>query len=180
MEMIPVTDELVDQWIEQYPGHAELLGAKMARALAQSDQHATEDNAPLLEQYAAARPIDPSPHRLLAQLYLASQSPAERQRAIPHLEYLDVREQYTPAYAIELARLYSALKRWDLAMAKSERATQIAPFDAGQRELAATIAIQNGALSAAERHIAALVDLEPGRSVHRKRLDRIRELIAKP
>ena len=178
MELIPVTDELVDRWLEEHPDHAQLLETKVALALKRSEGRATDDNAPLLERYANARPIDPKPHRLLAQLYLAGTS-AERRKAIPHLEYLDVREQYTPAYAIELARLYAADKRWGLAAAKAERATQIAPFDAGHRELAATIAFQNGDLLTAERHIAALVDLEPGRSVHRKRLDRIRELIAK-
>ena len=179
MELVPVTPELVDQWLGEYPDHAQLLAMKVSQALAESDGQATDENAPLLERYARARPIDPEPHRLLARHFLESDSPEVRRRAIPHLEYLDIREQYTPAYAIELARLYASGNRWDLAMAKAERATQIAPFDASQRELAATIAIQSGDLRTAERHIAALVDLEPDRAVHRKRLARIRELISK-
>lgn len=178
IEAPPLTDELVDRWLEEHPNHAELLSIRMHRALAQSEEQATDDNAPLLERYADARPIDPKPHRLLARHYLDSDQPGTRSASIPHLEYLDAREQYSPAYAIELARLYAADKRWDLAAAKAERATQIAPFDAGHRELAATIAIQKGDLATAERHIAALVDLEPGRSVHRQRLERIRQIIA--
>lgn len=178
LELVPVTGELIDRWLEEHPDHAELLAIKLSQALAISGERATEENAPLLERYAAARPIDPDPHRLLSRLYLDGGSPTARAMAIPHLEYLDVREQYSPAYAIELARLYAADKRWGPAMAKAERATQIAPFDAGHRELAATIAISSGDLATAERHIAALVELEPERAVHRKRLDRIRELIA--
>jgi len=177
IDLIPLTDGLIDQWLEEHPEHPDLLGLAVARALERSGGKATEENAPMLERYAAARPIDPEPHRLLARLYLNGETHAARRRAIPHLEYLDVREQYSPAYAIELARLYSADKRWTLAEEKADRATKIAPFDAGHRELAATIAIQSGSIREAERHIAALVELEPDRDVHRRRLERIREMI---
>ncbi|MCB9838318.1 MAG: hypothetical protein H6813_03185 [Phycisphaeraceae bacterium] len=178
IEEAPITPELIAAWLERYPDHAGLLALEVARALDASNGLATDANAPLLERYADARPVDPEPHRLLARLYLDSDSPERRARAIEHLEYLDIREQYSPAYAVELARLYAARQQWNEAADKAERATQIAPFDAGHRELAATIAIQRGDLATAERHIAALVDLEPGRSVHRKRLERIRELMA--
>ena len=177
LELVPVTEERVDQWLSAHPDHTELLAIKVAHALHESNDQAAYENAQLLERYAIASPIDPEPHRQLARLYLSGDAISDRFEAIPHLEYLDIREQYSPAYAVELARLYAAQKQWDKAKTKSERATQIAPFDAGHRELAATIAIQSGDLITAERHIAALVDLEPGRKVHTKRLERIRELI---
>lgn len=164
--------------LAEFPRHPDLLEIAVDAALAASDGKATADNAALLERYAAARPVDPKPHRLLAQMYLARVAdgdPDAPRRAVEHLEYLDAREQKTPAYATELARRYAAIGDWPRARAKAERATQIAPYDARPRELAATIAIQASDLAAAERHILALTVLEPDRAVHFQRLDAVRK-----
>jgi len=169
------TEEMVDGWLEAHPQHPDALRLKIGFMLEHSRGEPTEAIAPFLQRYAEARPVDPLPHRLLAKPRLAGATPAN---AIPHLEYLDAREQRAPTYAVELARRYAALRDWENAQDKIQRATQIAPFDADIRELAATIAIQRGDLADAEHHIEALTSLEPDREIHRKRLERIREMRA--
>ena len=110
------------------------------------------------------------PHRTVtaSKRRWASSEPA---RAIPHLEYLDAREQYSAAYAAELARRYGAIGAYAEAGRFAERATMIAPFNGNYRELAATVAIRLKDWDTAERHLLALVDLEPGREVHKRRLE---------
>ncbi len=115
------------------------------------------------------------PHRHLARLHLNSETP---EKAIPHLAYLDAREQHSSAYAVELARRYAAIGDWDGAWSKAIRATQIAPFDPAGRELAASVAIQRGDLAEAERLIETLTVLEPRQEIHRLRLTRIRAMRA--
>lgn len=156
------------------PDHPDVLRLRIRMALHTANDEPTPEMIPLLERYAAVRPVDPLPHKLLARLYMASSAETE-DRAIEHLEYLDAREQNSPAYAAELARRYGALKRYEPAEAKAERATQIAPFNASMRELAATASLLAGDLGAAERHIAALTVLEPDRPVHAQRLQKVRE-----
>jgi len=169
------TTEQIDALLAEFPTHPDLLEVAVDLALASSANgpgRASAENAPLLERYATARPVDPKPHRLLAQFYLDQREPT---RAVRHLEYLDAREQKTPAYASELARRYAAQRAWPEALARAERATQIAPYDARPRELAATIAVQAGDFRAAERHIAALTLLEPDRPIHKERLEAVRK-----
>jgi predicted Zn-dependent protease len=57
------------------------------------------------------------------------------------------------------------------ALAKSARATQIAPYDASYREMAAGIAIRAKDFTKAERHIRAMIALEPDRPIHQQRLE---------
>ena len=66
----------------------------------------------------------------------------------------------------------------DKAIASAERATQIDPFNAPTRELAATIALQAHDLAGAERHIAALTQIEPTREIHKQRLEAVRKMRA--
>lgn len=171
--MLEPEGEVVDRLLARAPDHPDALELKIEEELKAREGDADEAMIPLLEKYAAIRPVDPMPHRHLARLHLAGQTP---EAAIPHLEYLDAREQKSAAYAIELARRYAALSEFGKARAKAERATQIAPFDPGHREIAAAIAIQAGDLAAAERHIAALTEIEPQHELHRERLKRVREM----
>jgi Flp pilus assembly protein TadD len=122
-------------------------------------------------------PADDRPARLLSRVYLSSQDPAMRAKAIPHLEHLDLREQNSPAYASELARLHAAAGDTEAAWRAGERAAMIAPYDADEREFAARVAIQAGQLGDARRHIAALVLLEPDRERHRQRLEAIDRML---
>ncbi|MFN7021902.1 MAG: hypothetical protein ACK4WH_11315 [Phycisphaerales bacterium] len=175
--------EVLDDWLARHPAHPDVLELALERALKLAGGRASPEMVPLLERYAAARPVDPKPHRLLAQMYLASPDAAERFKAIDHLEYLDAREQKLTAYAAELARLYFARNADGdpaRAQARAERATRIAPYEAPPRELAATIAIGNKDFAAAQRHIEALVQLEPDRDIHKQRLEALKRLAARP
>ncbi|MEC9374195.1 MAG: tetratricopeptide repeat protein, partial [Planctomycetota bacterium] len=170
--------DLVNMWLEEHPEHPDLLEAKIAFLMQESEDEVTEEIEELLRRYAAARPVDPTPHRRLAQTHLRSADQAERFEAIPHLAYLDAREQKTPAYAVELARLHAARGEFDAAWEKAVRATQIAPFDPGLREIAATVALQRRDLASAEQAIEALTQLEPGREIHERRLEAVRRMLS--
>ena len=171
LPFVQATPELVEFWSVTYPDHADVLDLYLSDQLVLTDNKATPELVPLLERYAAARPVDPMPHRLLAQLYLAEGRGAD---AIPHLEYLDVREQYSPTYAVELSKRYAAVSDWDKAWAKAIRATRIAPYNPAHRELAAAVAIKRNDLASAEREIVALTELEPDQPKHKQRLEALR------
>jgi tetratricopeptide (TPR) repeat protein len=132
----------------------------------------------LLEAWARAVPIAEEPHRLLARYYLEQEDAAEQDRALPHLEFLDARAQYTPAYAAALAKRYAEIGENEKAVAKGERAVSIAPYDADQRELAARVTLVAGLYEDTQRHLDALTMIEPERTQHQVRLERVRELIA--
>lgn len=174
LQLPPPTPDLITRLLEAHPGHPDLLELALDTALESTNNRATPELVPLLERYAAARPVDPKPHRLLAQMELGANPDQDPARAIPHLEFLDAREQRTPVFASELAKRYYALGDPTTATLKAERATQIAPYAAPPRELAATIAIQNNDLQTAERHIRALITLEPDRPLHKQRLEALR------
>jgi tetratricopeptide (TPR) repeat protein len=171
----------IDRWLAEYPDQPDVLETALQMRLEAAEGKPDASMIPLLERYAEARPVDPMPHMNLARLYLGSGAGGPGadpsggpERAIPHLEFLDAREQHSGAYAIELARRYAALGDWDSASAKAERATRVSPFDAEAREFAATVALKRGDLKTAERHIVALTLIEPDREIHEKRLEAVR------
>lgn len=168
------TQEMVDRWLAQHPDNPWVLRAAIDLALKASKGEPTAELIPLLERYATACPVEDLPHRLLAKWYLdQKQGP----QAIEHLEFLDQREQYTPIYAVELAKQYASAGDWPKATAKATRATIVGPFVASNRELAAAIAIQAKDLQTAKRHIAALTIIEPDRPQHQQRLEAIEKLL---
>ncbi|MCC6662020.1 MAG: tetratricopeptide repeat protein [Phycisphaerales bacterium] len=176
------TQAMVDRWLLADPANPDLLElaveltvGRPSEPTAGSETRPTQDMAPLLERYAAARPVDPLPHKLLARLYLDT----DPDRAVEHLEFLDAREQSSPAYAAELARRYAARGDLPRAIGKARRAVIISPFDAASRELLAGLLVQSGDLPGAEAQVQALVVLEPGRPVHLQRLKAIRERMGK-
>ena len=181
-DLPPPTREQVDRWLVKHPTHPDLLELSMDLQITAAGGKVTSDIVPAVERYAAARPVDPKPHRLLAKMYLdqAAAEPGalsdQAAKAIPHLEFLDAREQKTPAYAIELAKRYAALSQFDKAQAAAIRATQLAPFAAGVREVAATIAIQAKNFDLAQRQLEALAQIEPTRDIHAKRLEALKRL----
>jgi tetratricopeptide (TPR) repeat protein len=173
----------VDEQLKLHPGHPDLLELRATLALAKNNGEPTAEMVPLLEEYAAARPVDPMPHRVLARLYLGMGGDAGAgdeaggagvRRAVPHLEFLDAREDKKPTFAAQLAAIYAQMGELDKAGAKAERAVRIAPFDARQRELAAGIALQRGETSEAQRHIEAMVLIEPEQPLHRERLEAVK------
>ena len=170
-----VAMEVIENWLETYPNHPELLSLKVQKWLAANDGTPTAEMIPTLRQYASARPVAELPHKLLARLFLDGEGDG-KQAAIPHLEWLDIREEKSPTFAMELARRYAAESRWTEAWAKALRATQLAPFVAAPRELAATIAIKKGDIAAAEQQIRGLMWLEPNQPLHQQRLDALQRL----
>ncbi len=163
---------MAGRWLEKHPTNPDVLEIAARLTLRENGGEPSEEMVPLLERYAAARPVDPLPHKMLAALHLKG----DPTRAVPHLEWLDAREQKSAAYAAELTRRYAAVKDWPKAMEKVKRTTIIAPFDADYRETAAGVAIQAGDFAAAERHIVALTKIEPDREVHRTRLEAVRRM----
>jgi hypothetical protein len=122
LPLVESTPDLVDFWSVTHPEHPDVLELRLTDELERTGGRATEAMVPLLDRYARARPVDPLPHRLLAQLHLAAGRGSD---AIPHLEYLDAREQYAPTWAAELAKRYAAAGDWERAWARALRATRI-------------------------------------------------------
>lgn len=168
------TPELVAKWLDSHPNHPDVLKLAITQRLDSTRGEPADDMIPLLEKYAEARPVDPLPHKLLAKLHMSRKGSGDSDaKAIEHLEYLDAREQHSTSYAKELARRYAALKSWTKAMEKAERVVGIAPYDADAREFAATISLRADDIRSAERHIRALVVIEPDRELHKKRLEAV-------
>jgi tetratricopeptide (TPR) repeat protein len=168
------TPEMIEHWLAKYPEHPQVLEVAVSAALEKAAGKPTPEMIPLLERYAAARPVDPLPHKLLARLFLDG-APGGAAAAIPHLEYLDAREQHSNAFAMELAQRYAETGDWSKATVAAERATRIAPYDPRARELAARVAIKRGEMGEAERHIVALTKIEPDRQLHRTRLEALKK-----
>ncbi len=171
---VDLTDEIIDQWLVEYPDQPDLLELKLRRRLKEQpevDGIATT----LLDAYAKARPVDPYPHRVYARGNLNS---GDQQAAITHLKALDLLKEQDPSYALELARLYRLQNNLTGARASVEKAARINPFDAATREFAATLAIEDGDLQRARLHLAALTKLEPDQKRHALRLEKLDAMIA--
>ncbi len=165
----------VAAWLEFYPEHPDVLQLAVMQALVAKNNQPDEAMRPLLERYAAARPVDGLPHTHLAELDIAAGRPMD---AAKHLEFLDAREESSPKIAARLAGLYAQAGMWPAALAKAERAAIVAPYVAEYRELAATCSLQTADLVNAERHIRFLIALEPDRAVHKQRLEALEKMRA--
>ena len=175
LPLVELTPGVVRELLAEWPGHPDLLMLAWQGAMAESEGVMTAEIEALLERYASARPVDPEPHRLLARHLLDRGDEASLTRAVEHLAYLDAREQNSPVFAVERARRLAELGRLGESLAAADRAVRIAPFDADYRELAARSALLLQDWGEAERHIAALVEIEPDRDIHRLRLRKVRE-----
>jgi len=175
-----VTPEVVQRWLAEHPRHPDVLDLAVRQALSANANTPTVEMVPMLERLAEARPVDPLPHKTLARLYLSlpPTAPTEgrpsQRDAIPHLEWLDAREDRSPTFADQLAALYVGERDLDRAKAKADRAVRIAPYDARFRERAAAVALLRQDLDAARAQIEAMIVLEPDRPVHRQRLEALR------
>lgn len=170
---VEISDEQLVEWLGKYPDHPDLVEMQIRR-LIEDDEVPGEEHIALLQRYSSLRPVDPYPHKKLAQIFLNSDTPT---KAIPHLEELDVREDKTPVYAVELAELYRQSGEIDKALQKIIRAVLMNPYNAPNRELAAAIALEADQLNIARQHIRALTILEPNRPQHQKRLEAIDRLV---
>ena len=173
-----LSEATLDGLLVLHPGHPDLLKLRAERAVPDNGRggEISTEAVPHLEAYARARPVDPWPRRMLAQFALNPANAAgSHDLLIPHLEYLDVREQSSPVWAMELARRYAAIGDSARSETKALRATRISPYDARPRELAATLALRRGDLDGAEAQLIALTILEPEREIHQQRLEGIRK-----
>jgi tetratricopeptide (TPR) repeat protein len=171
----PVSDKELDLLLRSHPEHPDLLELAVRRRTERGEGDAPEV-IELLERLCRARPVDPFPHRKLAEVALLSGRDGE---AVPHLERLDAVTDRENSYAIELSRIARAAGDGARAGNHIERAVRINPFDPSLRELAAATQIEAGNLAAARVHVVALGILEPDREQHKRRLVRLDELIAK-
>ncbi|MFN9974972.1 MAG: hypothetical protein ACK58T_34280, partial [Phycisphaerae bacterium] len=82
--------EVIEGWLKDHPTHPDVIEMALRRRLAASNGKLTPESIDLATRYAAARPVDPTPHKLLAALHLDATSPShDPAKAIAHLEYLD-------------------------------------------------------------------------------------------
>jgi len=175
---IPSPSKL-DDLLEQYPDHPDLLNLRLGMALAlppQKGDRLSDNQLRLLQHAILVRPEDEMPHKRLARHFLSSESPEDQANAIPHLEFLDAREVHTTAYADQLANLYAQTGNNKRALAKAIRSTHIAPFNAPAREQAARMAILINNLDAAEHQLKALISIEPDREIHKQRLEALKSI----
>ncbi len=168
-----LTDEQLAKLRREHPERADLLSMTLSRQIEAKGAATDADLIALLQAYAAKVPMDPLPHRRLAQHAL---SIGDADTAITHLEWLDAREDHTPIYASQLAGMYAQKGEWDKAAEKAERATRMAPYVPTHRELAATIAVKRKDYPTARRHMEFLAALEPDREQHTRRLEALKRL----
>ena len=172
----PTTQDY-DRWMQEFPDNAVLV-ERWARLMVPDGVDILDDtSAEALERWAEAVPVAEKPHTILARYYLNSEDSTEQDRAIGHLEFLDARAQYTPAYAAALAKRCAERGEHDKALAKALRAVEIAPYDADQRELAARVALVAKRFAIAARQLDALTKIEPDRPIHKRRFERMQEII---
>ena len=146
----------------------------MTRRAIDRDSRTDEEAITLLERYRVARPVDPYPDRVLARIHLESDDPA---LALPALTRLDALSKKDPSFAVELALLHRSLGNKEEALVSATRMVRIDPYRAGNRELAAAIALEAGLPEVARLHIDALILLEPDRKIHQRRLEAVTSLI---
>jgi Flp pilus assembly protein TadD len=175
LPQVKVTDALLDGWLSEHPEHPDLLEMKIRRRLAEQPE-VNETTRELLKAYAAARPVDPYPDRVLAAAARASGKPED---GLPNLRRLDLLEESDPSYALELARLLRAAGDTAGASASVEKAVRIDGYDPAARELAAAIAIEAGRMDVALRHLHALQRLEPDQPRHAERVKRLEQRMQK-
>ncbi len=171
---VPLDDARIEALLVRHPNHPDLLEVAIRRALkgGVAPDAATMDR---LRAYAAARPVDPWPHRELARAALAANDAAG---AIPHLEFVDERTDDDPSIALELARLERARGNRVRALEHATKAARIDAYSASTREFVAALAVEAGNLDAARMHVVALGALEPGEERHLKRLERLDAMIS--
>lgn len=153
--------------LDAYRDRPDVLRAVAARAVNGEDTAAA---LAALNAYRDARPADPWTHRQLTRLAIMD---GRAEDAIASMAYLDKVEGDAPEYAVELARVYRVSGDFEKALYFAERAVLREPYNPTFREQAATAAIQAGGWELGAFHIEALALLEPGRSIHQKRLSAV-------
>ncbi|MEL7089676.1 MAG: hypothetical protein AAGL98_14750, partial [Planctomycetota bacterium] len=158
------TDELITLLDAHGGNHPDLLRLIAERAAKNIDPHEARY---WLSRYAEARPVDPWPHKQLVQLAFDLNQPDD---ALGSLQLLEKSNNYTAAWSRQLAELHRRAGRLDAAQRAMTRALHCEPYNAGFRELAATISLQRRDLAGAAYQVESLEILEPDRATHPTRL----------
>lgn len=170
---IEINDEALASFLETYPTHPDVLELSIRRRLGGGSVVAGEVRV-LLERYAEARPVDPFPHRVLAQAFVDR---GEAGKAIESFQALDARSEHDNIFALEVAVLLRKEGRLDEAQRAIDRAVRMNPYRPEHHELAAAIAIERRDFSAAKISIEALRILEPDQPHHVRRIEAIHRLL---
>jgi tetratricopeptide (TPR) repeat protein len=170
---IEIDDETLAEFLEEFPDHPDVLELSIHRRLGGGSLVAGEVRT-LLERYASVRPVDPFPHRVLAQALIERD---EATKAIASLKELDVRSEKDNAFALQLASLLRSEGRLEEAQEAAERAVRMDPYRPEHHELAAAIAIERRDFGMAKQHIEALRVLEPDQPQHVRRIKAIERLL---
>lgn len=170
---IEISDEALAGFLEDYPTHPDVLELSIRRRLGGGTVVAGEARV-LLERYAEARPVDPFPHRVLAQAFLEV---GEAGKAIESFQALDARSEHDNVYALEVAVLLRKEGRLEEAQRSIDRAVRMNPYRPEHHELAAAIAVERRDFAAAKTSIEALLILEPDQPHHVRRIQAINRLL---
>jgi len=175
---VKLDDASLRAFLAEHPQHPDLLEL-LVRRVRDNDTTETRD---VLVRYANARPVDPLPHRAWAKLAGAAGgdglAAGGDEQALRHLVELDLLSDKDNVYALAIARNRRAAGDAAGASMAAERAVRMNPFSATVRELAAAIAVEAERLDLAEVHVEALTALEPDRDIHKRRLERVRQMKA--
>lgn len=154
--------------LKKHPHHPEVL-----RAAAEKETDPEKARA-LALRFAAERPVDPWPHRLIAEIAMETGRVPE---AIAAMEQLDRVDGASGEWAVQLTGLYRKMEAYAMAQDAMRRALNREPYNASYRELAAAVSLQADDNDAALRHITALTIIEPQRPVHFVRLAAMQDRI---
>jgi tetratricopeptide (TPR) repeat protein len=154
----------LDSLLSEFPNQPDLLRLAAVRALDGDDALAARE---AVLRYAAARPVDPWPHRQIVLLAGRTGRPAE---AIASLEMLDRVDNESGSWSHQLALVHRARGELAQASAASQRALWREPYNATYRELAAALALQRKAVDEGVFHLESMAILEPDRATHQVRL----------
>ena len=159
-----MTLEQVDALLKEHVGHPGVLKLRAEKLIEASRW---EEAWSAVQDYAAARPVDPWTQR---QVVMLAQQLGRPREAVAALEVLDRQDNESGAWGYQLAQLHRAAGELPQAQDAARRALLREPYNAKFRELAATIALQRQDLELALHHLKALPLLEPGRATHQVRL----------
>jgi tetratricopeptide (TPR) repeat protein len=159
-----IQSDVLDALLARYPGNPDLLLLRAKNAMKQ-ETPAQAQKAVL--RYAAARPVDPWSQESLIELAFKQGRP---QQAIGALAHLDLQEQSSGAWALQMANIQRQAGQLDAAYDAMLRAIEREPYNATYREQAAAVALQNGDLKEALFELQTLPILESDRAIHQIRL----------
>jgi tetratricopeptide (TPR) repeat protein len=129
------------------------------------DQHAWDQALPVWQEIAKLRPMDQTPHRRLASIYLALKKTDD---AVKHLEALDAVELKDNAFAKGNARIYRHRGEPGKAVKYAKQAVYIDPYDEAGHELLAQLCEKTDDKDGAAREKRVLNVLSEWRALQRQ------------